>query len=188
MTVEQRPERPTNRVGSTLRRAPLLALVAALVVAALIAGAVVRLRPDPGPLEPPLSAATVRTGTVVGQAWTAPAILLPPLGGSETAVFDAVEVVGLTGPVTILGYRVVQPSLGGPIGLERGFPAVGLEAARVAGARYAPGTAPPEIVVGVKATAEGRASIAGFRLRYHIGDRRYVASFARAVVLCAPSC
>jgi hypothetical protein len=166
----------------------LLALVAVLLVAALVAGAVIRLRPDPGPLEPPLGAATSRTGTVVGEAWTAPAIALPPLEGTDAAVLDAVEAVGVAGPVAILGYRVVRAPFPGGSGMDRGFPPVGLDTAPVAGARYEPGTPPPEIVVGVKATRTGTASIDGFRLRYHVGNHRYVASFAQAVVLCAPDC
>jgi len=188
MTVEPRPEGPVNRVGSTIRRAPVFALVAVLLVAALVAGAVLRLRPAPGPLEPPLGAATSRTGTIVGEAWTAPAIALPPLAGSDAAVLDAVEAVGLAGPVAILGYRVVQAPFPGPSGMDRGFPPVGLDTAPVAGTRYEPGTPPPQIVVGVKATGPGTASIAGFRLRYHVGNHRYVASFAQGVVLCAPDC
>jgi hypothetical protein len=38
------------------------------------------------------------------------------------------------------------------------------------------------------ATRSGRAIIAGFRLRYHIGGRHFTANFAEGVYLCVPEC
>lgn len=172
----------------TLRRAPGLLLVAVLLIAALVATAVVRLRPDPGPLEPPLGRSSVGAGTATGTPWTAAAIDLGPLPGASAAVFDAVEAVGVTGGIRVLGFRVVEPTFAGSLGIVTGFPPPGYTVRPVAGAGFVPGSAPPQIVVGVEATRSGRGSITGFRLRYHVGNRAYVASFAQGVYLCVPDC
>jgi hypothetical protein len=162
--------------------------VAAVLIAALVATEVLRLRPDPGPLEPPLGRSSVGAGTAIATPWAAAAVDLGPFQGADAAVFDAVEAVGVTGGIRVLGFRVVEPTIAGNVGIVAGFPPPGYTVRPVAGSRFAPGWAPPQIVVGVEATRNGRSSIAGFRLRYHIGNRPYVASFDQGVYLCVPDC
>jgi hypothetical protein len=180
---------PAPKPGQrTLRRTPGFLLVAALLIAAMVATAVLRLRPNPGPLEPPLGRTAVESGTAIGTPWSAAAVDLGPFEGADAAVFDAVEAVGATGGIRVLGFRVVEPTIAGNVGIVAGFPPPGYTVRPVAGSRFTPGAPPPQIVVGVEATRNGRSSIAGFRLRYHIGNRAYVASFAQGVNLCVPDC
>jgi hypothetical protein len=182
------PDGISKRAAGVLKRTPGFAFVVILVIAALVTTTVLRLRPDPGPLEPPLGSSMVGTATATGIPWTAAAVDLPPFEGSDDAVLDSVEAVDVTGGVAVIGYRVVEPTLGGGIEIAQGFPPLGYSARAVAGTRYGPSDSPPQIVVGVRATGAGKAVIAGFRLRYHVGDHAYVASFAQGVYLCVPDC
>jgi len=113
-------------------------------------------------------------------------LLFPENRGDAPATFETVELAKASDGLEIVG-AYVQPLRAPGVGMLNGFPPRGAAARRqqLDGAEIAPGET-LRLVVGLRARTAGWHTGKGFRVRYHVGDTTYVASFGYGVRLCAP--
>jgi hypothetical protein len=117
--------------------------------------------------------------------------------GKEPAIIERVRILGVTGPIEVLGLLARLREGGQPSFLILpGFPPAEYPAKPLAeehvvpvGVTFSEDGYPNEgleLVVGVRATGEGFGRIRGIEVLYRVGDRRYHSSTSGYGMLCAP--
>jgi hypothetical protein len=120
--------------------------------------------------------------------------------GKRPAELERVRVLGVTGPIEVLGV-MARPHPSGPkpyfFALAFGFPPPDYPSKPLAeehvvplGSTFSEGGTPDQglqLVVGVKSTGPGIGRIHGIEFTYRVGKRRYRNSYDGSGFLCAPS-
>lgn len=153
--------------------------------------------PGDGPLDGSGSGGAYSQILEVGQRFS---IGLPLIGnlGKRDAVIERVRLVGVTGPLEVLGLRTRPFPDDGPtlsFGMY-GFPPTEKPSHDPSKVNVVPGDPeltpagnPAEVlqlVIGVMATAPGIAANRGVEVTYRVGDKRYREIWNDAFELCAP--
>lgn len=150
-----------------------------------------------GPLDAETSGAGYSQPVDVGERFS---IGLPLLGnlGEQDAIVEQVRLVGVTGPLDVLGLRTRPFPDDGPtlsFGMY-GFPPTEKPSHDASRVNVVPGD--PELteagtpldvlqlVIGVMATAPGIAAANGVEVTYRVGNKRYRELWKDAFELCAP--
>jgi hypothetical protein len=112
--------------------------------------------------------------------------------GEEPAILERVRIVGVTGPIEVLGVRArFHKGDQGSLIMLAGFPPPEYPSRPLAEEHVVPvpGGSPDEalqLVVGVRATGEGFGRIRGIEFTYRVGHQRYRNSNYGHGSLCTP--
>jgi hypothetical protein len=117
--------------------------------------------------------------------------------GDKPAVIEAVEVLGLSGPIEFLGVHTMRlPRENGTFSGDYGFPPTAWPTKPLSEQHMVPVSAtrtasgePEEalqLVIGVKVTGPGIARYRAVEVTYRVGGRRYREVFENPIYLCAP--
>ena len=182
-----------------MRIRTILAVIVA--VAAVFAGIAAFAGDDHDPTNGPLDAAGLfyNAPVDVNQAFSSGLTILHNLGRRD-AVVERVRLLGVVGPLNLLGVRVRPFPLGnnGMLLGDFGFPPANFPAEFL---NKTNGTVPvpknfasdgyPEdglqLVIGVTATNPGIAAYRDVEVTYRVGKRRYTEVYTSSVQLCAPA-
>lgn len=132
----------------------------------------------------------------VGQDFSIGIVRLSNLS-KKPAMVDRVRLVGVRGPVELIGVRSRPFPDGGPmLGSAVGFPPPKDQSFPLAQAKVVPVSkrttaagSPLEglaLVLGVRMPVRGTAAVRGVEVSYHIGKKQYRQVFEHKLWLCAP--
>jgi hypothetical protein len=173
------------------------ALAGGLLLVGIVGTACDR-QPGNGPLDASGSGSGYSQLIDVGERFS---IGLPLIGnlGKQDAVVEQVRLVGVTGPLEVLGLRTRPFPDDSPFHLSfgmYGFPPTQEPSHDPAKVNVVPGdphltpAGTPEdvlqLIIGVMATAPGIAANRGVEVTYRVGDKRYREVYNDAFELCAP--
>ena len=120
--------------------------------------------------------------------------------GKNSAVLESVRVIGVTGPIDVLGV-LARPHPSGPnpqfFMADFGFPPADYPSRPLSeehivpvGRTFSEGGTPHQglqLVVGVRSTGTGVGRIKGIEFTYRVGGRRYRNSYEGSGFVCAPA-
>jgi hypothetical protein len=117
--------------------------------------------------------------------------------GSKPAIIERVRVVGITGPIEVLGVMAsFHKGDRGSLLMLAGYPPPAFPASRLAEEHVVPVStalsdngSPSEglqLMVGIRATGDGFGRICGIEIVYRVGPKRYRISNSGYAMLCVP--
>ena len=184
-----------------MRRRVAIGAAVVVAVVAVAAGLVLRSGSDArdGPVSAGEDGFIFGHRLAVGEAFSVGHVLLAN-EGERPAVVERVRVVGVAGPLEVLGIRARHLPDEGQPGMFAGdygfpptsFPTKGLGDANVvpvSKARTPAGTPEErlELVIGVRAAEPGVVRARGVEVTYRVGGDRYTEVYDTPIYLCAPA-
>lgn len=169
----------------------LLAVLAVGVFVVVLRGPAVRTK---GPIDP---GAVINRGQPVDVGADESFGYLLKNDGEQPAIIERVRVVGITGPIEVLGvWASLKTGDRGSFITLPGFPPAEYPSKPLAEAHVVPVSSSLndngipndglQLAVGVRATAEGFGRIRGIEFSYRVGKQRYRGSIDGYGLLCAP--